>query len=40
VVTNRSGWGVLSAAVYDEYAERGESENRNKELKRKLQAGG
>jgi Transposase DDE domain group 1 len=38
VVTNRPGWGVLPAAVYDEYAERGESENRNKELKRELQA--
>jgi hypothetical protein len=32
VVTNRP------SAVYDEYAERGESENRNKELKRDLQA--
>jgi hypothetical protein len=38
VVTNRPGWNVLPAAVYDEYAERGESENRNKELKRELQA--
>ena len=38
VVTNRPGWGVLPCAVYDEYAERGESENRNKELKRELQA--
>lgn len=38
VVTNRPGWGVLPSAVYDEYAERGESENRNKELKRELQA--
>jgi len=38
VVTNRPGWWVLPAAVYDEYAERGESENRNKELKRELQA--
>jgi Transposase DDE domain group 1 len=38
VVTNRPGWGVLPQAVYDEYAERGESENRNKELKRELQA--
>jgi hypothetical protein len=38
VVTNRPGWGVLPASVYDEYAERGESENRNKELKRELQA--
>ena len=38
VVTNRPGWEVLPAAVYDEYAERGESENRNKELKCELQA--
>jgi hypothetical protein len=38
VVTNRPGWAVLPAAVYDEYVERGESENRNKELKRELQA--
>jgi hypothetical protein len=33
VVTNRPGACVLPAATYDEYAERGESENRNKELK-------
>ena len=33
VITNRAGWEVLPQAVYDEYAERGESENRNKELK-------
>jgi Transposase DDE domain group 1 len=33
VVTNRPGAEVLPAATYDEYAERGESENRNKELK-------
>ena len=39
VVTNRPGWKVLPPAVYDEYAERGESENRNKELKCELQAG-
>ena len=39
VVTNRPGWKVLPSAVYDEYAERGESENRNKELKCELQAG-
>jgi hypothetical protein len=39
VVTNRPGWGAVPAAVYDEYAERGESENRNKELKCELQAG-
>jgi hypothetical protein len=38
VVTNRPGWEVLPQAVYDGYAERGESENRNKELKRELQA--
>lgn len=38
VVTNRPGWEVMPAAVYDEYAERGESENRNKELKCELQA--
>jgi hypothetical protein len=38
VVTNRPGWQVLPQAVYDEYAERGESENRNKELKNELQA--
>jgi hypothetical protein len=37
VVTNRPGWEVLPQAVYDEYAQRGESENRNKELKRELQ---
>lgn len=33
VVTNRPGAEVLSQPVYDEYTERGESENRNKELK-------
>jgi hypothetical protein len=38
VVTNRPGAEVLPAATYDEYAERGESENRNKELKRGLRA--
>jgi hypothetical protein len=38
VVTNRPGWEALPRAVYDEYAERGESENRNKELKRELRA--
>jgi hypothetical protein len=38
VVTNRPGWEALPSAVYDEYTERGESENRNKELKRELQA--
>ena len=38
MVTNRPGWEALPSAVYNEYAERGESENRNKELKRELQA--
>lgn len=33
VVTNRPGARVLPTAAYDEYAERGESENRNKEIK-------
>lgn len=33
VVTNRPGGRVLPQAAYDEYADRGESENRNKELK-------
>lgn len=33
VVTNRPGAPVLPEATYDEYADRGESENRNKELK-------
>jgi hypothetical protein len=37
VVTNRAGARVLPQAAYDEYAERGESENRNKELKRELE---
>jgi len=39
VVTNRPGVAVIPAAVYDEYAMRGESENRNKELKTELHAG-
>jgi hypothetical protein len=39
VVTNRPGCRVLPSAVYDEYAMRGESENRNKELKVELHAG-
>ncbi len=39
VVTNRPGCRVLPAAIYDEYALRGESENRNKELKIELHAG-
>jgi hypothetical protein len=38
VVTNRPGAFVLPEAAYDEYADRGESENRNKELKCGLQA--
>lgn len=38
VVTNRPGAFQLPGATYDEYAERGESENRNKEMKRGLQA--
>lgn len=38
VVSNRAGAFVLPGSTYDEYAERGESENRNKELKRGLQA--
>jgi hypothetical protein len=37
VVTNRAGARVLPQAAYDEYAERGESENRNKEIKRELE---
>ena len=38
VVTNRPGASLLPPATYDEYTERGESENRNKELKCGLQA--
>jgi hypothetical protein len=38
VSTNRPGWAINPTAVYDEYTERGESENRNKELKRELSA--
>jgi hypothetical protein len=38
VVTNRPGAFVLPGAAYEGYADRGESENRNKELKRGLQA--
>ena len=37
VVTNRPGAQVLPQAAYDEYAERGESENRNKEIKCELE---
>lgn len=33
IVTNRPGAGTLPQATYDEYVMRGESENRNKELK-------
>ena len=39
VVTNRPGCRILPSGVYDEYAMRGESENRNKELKTELHAG-
>jgi hypothetical protein len=39
VVTNRSGCAILPSGIYDEYALRGESENRNKELKTELHAG-
>jgi hypothetical protein len=38
VVSNRPGARVLPQATYDEYADRGESENRNKELKCELSA--
>ena len=38
VVTNRPGAFVLPGAAYDEYTNRGEGENRNKELKGGLQA--
>jgi len=38
VVTNRPGALVLPGACYDDYANRGESENRNKELKDGFQA--
>lgn len=37
VVTNRPGACVVPEAAYDDYAQRGESENRNKELKCGLQ---
>lgn len=39
VITNRPGARVLPGATYDAYAERGESENRNKEVKQELSAG-
>lgn len=38
VVTNRPGAFILPEATYEEYANRGESENRNKELKDGLEA--
>ena len=38
VSTNRQGWAIFPGQVYEEYADRGESENRNKELKRELSA--
>jgi hypothetical protein len=38
VVTNRAGVFVLPGAAYDEYVDRGESENRNKEFKTVLAA--
>ena len=38
VVTNRPGARTLPHGVYDEYSERGEGENRNKELKCELSA--
>lgn len=38
VVTNRPGGPVVFQACYDEYADRGESENRNKELKCGMEA--
>src|SRR5271155_3189178 len=37
IVTNRPGAQILPEAAYDDYARRGESENRNKELKCGLQ---
>jgi hypothetical protein len=36
IVTDRAGAGLCPGGAYDEYAERGESENRNKELKTEL----
>ena len=39
VVTNRPGARVLPQGAYEDYADRGESENRNKELKCELSAG-
>ena len=39
VVTNRSGAFIVPQGVYDDYIQRGESENRNKELKIDLRGG-
>lgn len=39
VITNRPGARVVPQGAYDDYADRGESENRNKELKCELAAG-
>jgi len=39
VVTNRPGAAIVPQGIYDDYADRGESENRNKELKCELAAG-
>ena len=36
IVTNRPGGSILPGATYDEYADRGESENRHKEIKKEL----
>ena len=36
IVTDRLGAGIVPRAAYEDYAERGESENRNKELKTEL----
>ena len=36
ILTNRPGGAILPGATYDEYADRGESENRHKEIKREL----
>lgn len=36
ILTNRAGGTILPGATYDEYADRGESENRHKELKLEL----
>ncbi len=36
ILTNRAGGALLPGGTYDEYADRGESENRHKELQREL----